>query len=285
MGFNNLASAQEGEAGGGSTVVGGLVGGIGLQFAICCLVGILYYWRRPQAVQKDQFASLDEPASPTSPQGGKPDGGELQMTDIKIAIAASSSTPGGVASPNIPTGRISPAESQGSSTYEEQPEERQRRIAWIKYYVENNMLQEAFDLGWSGIDWRTAKSLQLQQSPIHEVAQSTPGQPQNMLKRIEEDTDDEPAGAGAVGGMRPPTSPAPSPMITFPADQNATMPSAPATMPPSGDDTESEDEEEELRRLEWIKYYVKVGRVQEAFDIGWDGREWLEQPEGAPAAQ
>ena len=34
-------------------------------------------------------------------------------------------------------------------SYDESPEERQRRIAWIKYYVEGGKLQEAFDLGWS----------------------------------------------------------------------------------------------------------------------------------------
>ena len=32
------------------------------------------------------------------------------------------------------------------------------------------------------------------------------------------------------------------------------------------------------------RYYVRVGKLQEAFDIGWDGRPWREDEEEAEAS-
>ena len=56
--------------------------------------------------------------------------------------------------------------------------------------------------------------------------------------------------------------------------------------------TVSDDAEkggDERRRLRWIAHYVKHGLVQEALDLGWDGKSWVtpEVPSmglGAPEA-
>ena len=34
---------------------------------------------------------------------------------------------------------------------------------------------------------------------------------------------------------------------------------------------DAEDEEEMIRRLAWIKYYVKEGQPDKALELGWDG--------------
>jgi len=36
-------------------------------------------------------------------------------------------------------------------------------------------------------------------------------------------------------------------------------------------DGEEEDEEEMIRRLAWIKYYVKNSDTDKALELGWDG--------------
>jgi hypothetical protein len=36
----------------------------------------------------------------------------------------------------------------------------------------------------------------------------------------------------------------------------------------------AEPAEDRIRRLEWIKFYVREGDLQKAFDLGWDGRPW-----------
>ena len=34
----------------------------------------------------------------------------------------------------------------------------------------------------------------------------------------------------------------------------------------------AESPEDRTRRIEWIKYYVREGDLQKAFDLGWDGK-------------
>ena len=40
-----------------------------------------------------------------------------------------------------------------------------------------------------------------------------------------------------------------------------------------------ETEEETLRRIEWIKYYVRIGAPEQAYELGWDGLpfRWTER--------
>ena len=44
--------------------------------------------------------------------------------------------------------------------------------------------------------------------------------------------------------------------------------SGPGQAPPS---EVEESEEETLRRIEWIKYYVRIGAPEQAYELGWDG--------------
>jgi len=47
-------------------------------------------------------------------------------------------------------------------------------------------------------------------------------------------------------------------------------PATPSDMQTPGDE-EEEDEEEMIRRLAWIKYYVKNSATDKALELGWDG--------------
>jgi hypothetical protein len=162
-------------------------------------------------------------------------------------------------------------------------------------HVENNMLQEAFDLGWSGVDWRTASrggSSSAAKSPVgkdpspvgagalgsaSEDANKPPAQA--ALDDARRDDIEDPAASGDDGSTAPPSSPRPSPLLDSSSAAPAPPPAAdPPTLGSVSENDEDEDEEEQ-RRLEWIKYYVKVGKIQEAFDIGWDGRRWEDEPD------
>ena len=63
---------------------------------------------------------------------------------------------------------------------------------------------------------------------------------------------------------------------------------AAAAQPPAAENTA--EGSDERRRLRWIAYYVKQGQVQEALDLGWNGKAWtapdtpLMVPHGAPEA-
>ena len=63
---------------------------------------------------------------------------------------------------------------------------------------------------------------------------------------------------------------------------------AAAAQPPAAEDTA--EGSDERRRLRWIAHYVKQGQVQEALDLGWNGKAWtapempLMMPHGAPEA-
>lgn len=54
------------------------------------------------------------------------------------------------------------------------------------------------------------------------------------------------------------------------ASTSAMAPATPSEMQTPGDE-EEEDEEEMIRRLAWIKYYVKNGDTDKALELGWDG--------------
>ena len=47
-------------------------------------------------------------------------------------------------------------------------------------------------------------------------------------------------------------------------------PATPSNMQTPGDE-EEEDEEEMIRRLAWIRYYVKNNDTDKALELGWDG--------------
>lgn len=73
----------------------------------------------------------------------------------------------------------------------------------------------------------------------------------------------------------PPTSPAPATLLLPNLDVGPSGSAAPADEPPV--EVGEETAEEHGRRIEWIRYYVSVGKLQQAFDIGWDGKPWNEQ--------
>merc|ERR1719272_2747213 len=54
------------------------------------------------------------------------------------------------------------------------------------------------------------------------------------------------------------------------ASASAMAPATPSDMQTPGDE-EEEDEEEMIRRLAWIKYYVKNSDTDKALELGWDG--------------
>ena len=54
------------------------------------------------------------------------------------------------------------------------------------------------------------------------------------------------------------------------ASTSAMAPATPSEMQTPGDE-EEEDEEEMIRRLAWIKYYVKNSDTDKALELGWDG--------------
>merc|ERR1712021_154099 len=54
------------------------------------------------------------------------------------------------------------------------------------------------------------------------------------------------------------------------ASTSAMAPAPPSEMQTPGDE-EEEDEEEMIRRLAWIKYYVKNSDTDKALELGWDG--------------
>merc|ERR1719272_1534380 len=54
------------------------------------------------------------------------------------------------------------------------------------------------------------------------------------------------------------------------ASASAMAPASPSDMQTPGDE-EEEDEEEMIRRLAWIKYYVKNSDTDKALELGWDG--------------
>lgn len=135
------------------------------------------------------------------------------------------------------------------------------RASFPTDYVENNMLQDAFDMGWSGLDWRAPRpSHRLPPAEAAAKAQLNTEAKGELsgLDRVHEE--DEP----------PPSSPEPSRLIR---NELAIIgaPAPPAADPPpsgypasTGSEEGFEDEdEEEQRRLEWIKYYVKIGKMQE----------------------
>ena len=137
------------------------------------------------------------------------------------------------------------------------------------------MLQEAFDLGWSGIDWRTARVALSFASKLRErtaaagsgaAAKSPAAGDAPTLPPIGEEGLFSPVGAPAQ-----PSTPPPPALFSdgFGLATEAPAP-PPASDPPRADSEEEEDDpedaEDEARRLEWIQYYVRVGKLQEAFD-------------------
>ena len=52
----------------------------------------------------------------------------------------------------------------------------------------------------------------------------------------------------------------------------AMAPATPSNLQTPGDE-EEEDEEEMIRRLAWIRYYVKNNDTDKALELGWDGGE------------
>jgi len=54
------------------------------------------------------------------------------------------------------------------------------------------------------------------------------------------------------------------------ASTSAMAPATPSEMQTPGAE-EEEDEEEMIRRLAWIKYYVKNSDTDKALELGWDG--------------
>ena len=84
---------------------------------------------------------------------------------------------------------------------------------------------------------------------------------------------DAPSALAALAPLSPPGADLPP----MPDDGEAPTPregggdtdtSGPGQAPPS---EVEETEEETLRRIEWIKYYVRIGAPEQAYELGWDG--------------
>jgi len=88
----------------------------------------------------------------------------------------------------------------------------------------------------------------------------------------------EPSRPGEEPGEEGPTLVAPGAVLASPPDADG---AARATVLP-----DDEPESERLRRIEWIKYYVRVSDPQKAYDLGWDGRPFrLNSSDSLPVAR
>lgn len=227
----------------------------GFIFLFCSIAFIVCRWRANKkalselAKAVEMYKSLssaggsDESLSPTTNPDIKFPGeginSALLASDRIPALAVSSTTDAMVAGA-LPYGRPPPASPRpGAPATSGEPEShdmRRRRIEWIKYYVETDQLEDAFDLGWTGVDWRSAS-----------------GSTSDAANALPE------AGA-AVPGAQAPASP---PWGRVPRLAGS-----------SGHAAFGEDPDEEERRLGWIKHYVANGQLDKAHDLGWDGLDW-----------
>ena len=87
--------------------------------------------------------------------------------------------------------------------FAESPEDRARRLEWIKYFVREGDLQRAFDLGWDGKPFRQAAVVRSPKEGIAGLAGAA-----KKAAGPSDASSSEPSGAGATeGGKKPAASP------------------------------------------------------------------------------
>ena len=169
---------------------------------------------------------------------------------------------------------------------QETADDRRKRIEWVKYYLATGQLQEASDIGWTGVDLQAATSLE---QLVREPRTGAPSPPPPIVNEGDMDVEEqrrrgwikyyvesnqlEQARAlgwdgGAAGERRGvPSAGSPGPAAS------AAGPSGAEKQPLLQQD-EEDDEEEEERRIAWIQHYVKAGELERAVELGWDGVDW-----------
>lgn len=186
-----------------------------------------------------------------------------------------------IAPPNGEPPSSAPAADEGA-------EARRRRLEWIRYYVATNQLQEALEIGWTGKDIRKTSSRdQLVATPRSDAPSPPPptlvggasfaddepieeeeerrrldwiryfveaNQPQKALDLGWDGVDWRTESERLQGGM---SSTSFSSLLSEPSEMTA-----------------QQLEEEETRRLSWIRHYVKMGDFDRAVELGWDGIDW-----------